>query len=94
VSDVPQDQRAFVTAFLQRRGSFIALDRWRERGHDDGMVSAREETIPTSLAEILRAAEALDLPIDDACLPGVLANLALLSSHAEVMLGDNRPSSR
>ena len=55
------------------------------------MTSVGPEAIPTDPAEILRAAQALDLPIADACMPGVVANLALLQSHAEVLLGDLRP---
>ncbi len=58
------------------------------------MTSAGPETIPTNPAEILLAAQSLDLPIADACMPGLVANLALLQSHAEVLLGDKRPPAR
>lgn len=58
------------------------------------MTSARPEAIPTNPAVILRAAQALDSPIADACLPGVVANLALLHSHAAELLGDQRPLAR
>ena len=58
------------------------------------MTSVGPETIPTNPAEILLAAQALDLPIADTCMPGVFANLALLHSHAEVLLGHKRPPAR
>ena len=46
--------------------------------------------IPGVKAEVLAAAKALDLPIADACMPGVLANLELLIRHAAILNDDTR----
>ncbi|MGA1797164.1 AtzG-like protein [Sphingomonas sp. 4RDLI-65] len=42
--------------------------------------------LPRTRSEIVQAAALLDLTIPDACLPGVEANLALLDSHADILL--------
>jgi len=47
--------------------------------------SAAPARIPQTSDEIAAAAEAVGLPIPEPCAPGVAANLALLSSHAERM---------
>jgi len=49
--------------------------------------SATPARIPQTSDEIAAAAEAVGLPIPEPCAPGVAANLALLSSHAERMRG-------
>ena len=49
--------------------------------------SAAPARIPQTSDEIAAAAEAVGLPIPEPCAPGVAANLALLSSHAERMRG-------
>lgn len=46
--------------------------------------------MPRTQDEIVEAASAVSLPIPDACMPGVIANLALLDSHAEILLGADR----
>lgn len=43
--------------------------------------------LPRSEADIHRAADAIGLPIDTACMPGVVANMALLDRHAGLLLG-------
>ncbi len=43
--------------------------------------------LPRSEADIHRAAAAIGLPIDAACMPGVVANMALLDRHAALLLG-------
>jgi len=45
------------------------------------------QPIPRTQDEAERAAAALGMSIPDACLPGLLANLALLQSHAERLFG-------
>lgn len=42
--------------------------------------------LPRTITEIECAAESLDLAIPDACMPGVVANLALLDTHADTLL--------
>ncbi len=43
--------------------------------------------IPRLEGEIVASAKALGLGIPDACMPGVVANLALLDGHADILLG-------
>lgn len=45
--------------------------------------------IPRTESEIDTAAKALGLPIPDACMPGVVANLALLYTHVDCLLGQD-----
>jgi sodium/bile acid cotransporter 7 len=45
--------------------------------------------LPRNEAEIEAAAAALGMEIPQACMPGVVANLALLDSHAERLLGQS-----
>lgn len=45
--------------------------------------------IPRTESEIDTAAKALGLHIPEACMPGVVANLALLHSHADTLLGQD-----
>lgn len=42
-------------------------------------------SIPRSPDEIAAAAQAADIVIPDACLAGVIANLALLDRHAAIL---------
>jgi hypothetical protein len=42
--------------------------------------------LPRSITDIAHVAESLDLAIPDACMPGVVANLALLDTHADTLL--------
>ncbi len=51
--------------------------------------SLSTDTLPRTEAEVAVAAAAIGLTVPDACLPGVLANLALLASHAERLLADD-----
>jgi len=55
-------------------------------------ADAREAAvaIPRSEAEIAAAAKAAGLPIPEACLPGVTANLALLDKHAATLRGTSQ----
>jgi sodium/bile acid cotransporter 7 len=46
--------------------------------------------LPRTAEEITAAAAALGLTIPDACLPGVIANLVLLASHADRLLADDK----
>jgi len=48
---------------------------------------ARAGVIPRSEADITAAGAAVGLPITDACMPGVVANLALLDRHAATLKG-------
>lgn len=70
----------FVCAWLAAR---FARDA-EETEVTDGSAPAR---IPQTPDEIAAAAQAVGLPIPEPCAPGVAANLALLSSHAERMRG-------
>ena len=45
--------------------------------------------LPRSEADIHRAADAIGLPIPAACMPGVVANMALLDHHAGLLLDRN-----
>lgn len=47
-------------------------------------------TVPRTEAEITVAAAALGIIIPPACLPGVIANLALLARHAATLADDAR----
>ena len=42
-------------------------------------------SLPQDRDSLLQLASAMDMPIADACLPGVLANMALLARHAAIM---------
>lgn len=46
--------------------------------------------LPRTEGEIARAAGVLGFNIPEACMPGVVANLALLDSHAAILLGEAR----
>lgn len=46
--------------------------------------------LPRTEDEIALAAALIDLAIPEACMPGVVANLALLESHAAILLGKAR----
>ena len=43
--------------------------------------------LPRTESEISEAAARLGLTIPDPCMPGVVANLAVLADHAETLLG-------
>jgi sodium/bile acid cotransporter 7 len=43
--------------------------------------------LPRSITEIVHAAASLDFAVPDACMPGVVANLALLDAHVDTLLG-------
>lgn len=45
-----------------------------------------ESRIPLTEDEAMAVAATLDMPIFPACMPGVLANLALLDRHARTLL--------
>lgn len=45
--------------------------------------------LPVSAEEAEQAAAALGLTIPEACMPGVLANLALLARHAATLCGED-----
>lgn len=52
------------------------------------------QPLPQGEAAVLAAADAVGLPIDPLCLPGVVTNMALLNRHAMTMLtapADVRP---
>ena len=49
-----------------------------------------DTVMPRTEAEIVQAAETLGLIVPDACMPGVVANLALLDTHAVILLGRPR----
>ena len=48
--------------------------------------SVDADRLPRTPADIARAAGRLHLTVSDACMPGVVANLALLAAHAETVL--------
>ena len=48
--------------------------------------------LPRTEREIAAAAKALGLPIPDACLAGVMANLALLDRHTRLLRGESAPA--
>jgi sodium/bile acid cotransporter 7 len=45
--------------------------------------------VPRTEQEVVAAASACGLVIDPLCLPGVLANLAVLDGHAVTLLGES-----
>ncbi len=51
------------------------------------MTIAEHVRLPRSDDAINAAAVALGLPIPEACMPGVAANLLLLDGHADILLG-------
>ncbi|MEA3389292.1 AtzG-like protein [Sphingobium sp. CCH11-B1] len=50
------------------------------------MAETPPPAIPLTDEDVFAAAATLDLPILAACMPGVLANLALLDRHARTLL--------
>jgi len=48
--------------------------------------------LPRKASEVAAAAEALGLRIPDACMAGVIANLALLDRHAERLRSESPPA--
>jgi sodium/bile acid cotransporter 7 len=56
------------------------------RQQEDG---AHPTALPRTEAEISSAAATIGLPIDPACMPGVVANMALLDRHAGIMLASH-----
>lgn len=48
--------------------------------------------IPQTQSAVIAAAAASGMIIPDACLPGVLANLALLGRHAALILSESDPA--
>lgn len=52
-----------------------------------GRFARAAEPLPRTEIEIARAAKAIGLAIPAACLPGVVANLALLEGHADTLSG-------
>ena len=50
-------------------------------------VDRTAPAIPRLEREIVASASTLGLGIPDACVPGVVANLALLDGHADILLG-------
>ncbi|WCP15871.1 hypothetical protein sphantq_04359 [Sphingobium sp. AntQ-1] len=53
------------------------------------LISTPAPPLPRSEADIHRAADAIGLPIPAACMPGVVANMALLDHHAGLLLDRN-----
>ena len=53
----------------------------------DASLAGDAGHIPRTESEIAAAAATLDLVVPAACMPGVMANLAVLADHAAVMLG-------
>jgi len=49
--------------------------------------AARAQNLPATQGEVATAALALGMRIPDACMPGELANLFLLASHADRLFG-------
>lgn len=50
--------------------------------------------LPRTDAEIALAAASIDLPVPEACMPGVAANLALLDTHASNLRDESRETGR
>ena len=78
---VKQLQRVLRTAFAGRRDTIA------------GEAPAANEAIaghwalPRTESEAAEAAARLGFTIPDPCIPGVVANLAVLADHAETLLG-------
>jgi len=51
--------------------------------------SAGNLALPRTESEITDAAARLGLTIAEPCMPGVVANMAVLNDHAEALLGHN-----
>lgn len=62
----------------------------RFRGHSAEVMECSPHP-PHGEAAALAHAEAIGLPIPEACLPGVVANLALLDRHARTLLREQVP---
>ncbi len=61
---------------------------------DPDPASADPLQLPRTADEVAAAAAARGLPIPDACMPGVIANLAILADHAEIMRRRGGPVSQ
>ena len=61
--------------------------RYRQEG--EALSAAASPLPPQGEAAALERAKAIGLPIPDECRPGVTANLALLTRHARVVLGED-----
>ena len=61
--------------------------RFRQEG--EALSAAASPLPPQGEAAALERAKAIGLPIPDECRPGVTANLALLTRHARVVLGED-----
>jgi sodium/bile acid cotransporter 7 len=53
------------------------------------IISDEIASLPLDTAAVQQAAAAVALTIPDACLPGLVANLALLDGHAAVLRGES-----
>ena len=61
--------------------------RFRRQGERLERPVPHAHALPRSEAEIAAAASAAGLPINEACMPGVVGNMALLDKHARTLLG-------
>ena len=52
-------------------------------------VVAAASRVPQGAEQATEAAAARGMVIPEACMPGVVANLALLGRHADTLSGDN-----
>jgi hypothetical protein len=55
------------------------------------MTATPPLAIPRTEEEIRTLARERDLPIPDACMPGVVSNMALLARHAAILRGEPNP---
>lgn len=64
--------------------------RFRRRQEAGAAIATTIAPLPRTQAEISRVAAAAGLPINPACMPGVMTNMALLDRHAGIMLSPAR----
>lgn len=60
--------------------------RFRNQPEASAAPASAALSLPRTEAEIVHAATIAGLVIDPACMPGVIANMALLDRHAGIML--------
>jgi len=65
----------------------------RQGEQDDALAADRSDVgtsrVPRTEGEIVNAAATLGFRVPDACMPGIVANLAVLDGHAETLRGSS-----
>lgn len=69
-----------IARFLRRVSRTIGINRSSPTATVDAIAI---DAIPRTTSEIIAAAAAIDMVVPAACMPGVVANLAILDDHAK-----------